>query len=71
MKHHHLNPQEAYQAYQDLNAKTMIPMHYGAFKLTDEPINEPEAWIDKIKEKHNADIYKMKVGEVLELGYTT
>ncbi len=71
MKHHHLNPQEAYQAYQDLNAKTMIPMHYGAFKLTDEPINEPEAWIDKIKEKHSADIYKMKVGEVLELGYTT
>jgi len=45
----------------------MIPMHYGAFKLTDEPMNEPEIWIDKIKEQHHADIYKIKVGEVLKV----
>lgn len=58
MKHHHLNPDEAYQAFQDLNAATMIPMHYGTFKLTDEPINEPEAWLDRLQEQYGEKIYK-------------
>jgi L-ascorbate metabolism protein UlaG (beta-lactamase superfamily) len=64
MKHNHTNPQEAYNAYQDLKAKYMIPMHYGTFKLTDEPLNEPSEWVDLLVEEHGADICKVKVGEV-------
>ena len=64
MKHNHTNPQEAYEAFKDLNAKQMLPMHYGTFKLTDEPINEPAEWLDRLVEEHGEDIYKSKVGEV-------
>jgi len=39
---------EAYQAFLDLKAKNMIPIHYGTFKLTDESINEPYELMMKI-----------------------
>jgi L-ascorbate metabolism protein UlaG (beta-lactamase superfamily) len=42
MKPAHTSPQEALHAFQDLKAKTWIPMHYGTFDLSDEPIGYPE-----------------------------
>jgi L-ascorbate metabolism protein UlaG (beta-lactamase superfamily) len=37
----HMNPEEAIQAFSDLDAKILIPMHYGTFPLGNEPIHEP------------------------------
>ncbi len=37
----HMTPEEALQAFEDLQATTMIPVHYGTFDLSDEPIDEP------------------------------
>ena len=37
----HMNPEDALQAFRDLAAGLMIPMHYGSFKLSQEPIDEP------------------------------
>jgi L-ascorbate metabolism protein UlaG (beta-lactamase superfamily) len=37
----HMNPEEALAAFNDLGAKKMIPMHYGTFPLTREPLHEP------------------------------
>ena len=37
MKYQHIDPPEALQAFQDLGARHMIPMHWGTFDLTDEP----------------------------------
>ena len=37
----HMNPEEALQAFQDLGAKQMVPMHYGSFRLSFEPPEEP------------------------------
>ena len=37
----HTSPEEAVQAFLDLGASTMIPMHYGTFPLGREPITEP------------------------------
>jgi len=37
----HMDPEEAVQAARDLGAPRFIPMHWGTFKLTDEPLNEP------------------------------
>ncbi|QHT70461.1 hypothetical protein GXP67_29300 [Rhodocytophaga rosea] len=41
MQGSHMNPMEAIQAFQDLQGKLLIPMHYGTFDLSDEPIGEP------------------------------
>jgi len=70
MRENHLNPKEAYEAFKDLNAKVMIPMHYGTFKLSDEPINEPIKWLELLIKKSENKIYKMKVGEVTFMNAT-
>ena len=38
----HMNPEEALQAFIELGAGFMIPMHYRTFPLGNEPIDEPE-----------------------------
>jgi len=37
----HMNPEEALEAFIQLKAKKLIPMHYGSFRLSYEPLNEP------------------------------
>jgi L-ascorbate metabolism protein UlaG (beta-lactamase superfamily) len=37
----HTSPADAFRAFVDTKAKTMIPMHYGTFDLADEPIGDP------------------------------
>jgi L-ascorbate metabolism protein UlaG (beta-lactamase superfamily) len=37
----HTSPEEALQAFLDLGAQRMIPMHYGTFRLSQEPMDEP------------------------------
>lgn len=37
----HASPEDAVQAFLDLNSEWMVPMHYGTFKLSHEPIEEP------------------------------
>jgi L-ascorbate metabolism protein UlaG (beta-lactamase superfamily) len=41
MSKQHMNPEEAAQAFVDLGAKQFVAMHWGTFKLTDEPLDEP------------------------------
>ena len=41
MERQHLNPEQAVQAYADLGARLFVAMHWGTFKLTDEPLDEP------------------------------
>ncbi len=37
----HMSPEEALRAFQDLGAQRMIPMHFGTFRLSREPMDEP------------------------------
>ena len=37
----HANPSDATRAFLDLQARWMVPMHYGTFRLSHEPIDEP------------------------------
>jgi len=41
MSKQHMNPDEALRAFADLGARRVIAMHWGTFKLTDEPLDEP------------------------------
>jgi L-ascorbate metabolism protein UlaG (beta-lactamase superfamily) len=43
----HLSPAEAIQAFKDLKAKEMIPMHHGTFDLSDEPLSDPIKTLQK------------------------
>ena len=38
-----MNPEQAVQAFVELGAKTLVPMHYGSFRLGYEPLDEPPA----------------------------
>lgn len=37
----HMAPEESWKAFSDLGAEKLIPMHFGTFDLSDEPISEP------------------------------
>jgi L-ascorbate metabolism protein UlaG (beta-lactamase superfamily) len=37
----HTSPEEAVQAFLELGAEQMVPMHYGTFRLGREPMDEP------------------------------
>ena len=41
MEKQHMNPEQAVQAFVDLKAARFVAMHWGTFKLTDEPLDEP------------------------------
>jgi len=41
MRYVHMNPEEAVAAFRVLNARLMVPIHWGTFKLTDEAMDEP------------------------------
>ncbi len=46
MKDMHMNPAEAVQAHQDLEARRSLAMHFGTFQLTTEGIDEPQRALD-------------------------
>jgi len=37
----HTSPADAMRAFLDLNSRWMVPMHYGTFRLSHEPMDEP------------------------------
>lgn len=62
----HVSPEEAVQAFIDTKASTMIPMHYGAYRLADDTPKEAldrllDAW-----EKRELDQEKLKIMKIGE-----
>jgi L-ascorbate metabolism protein UlaG (beta-lactamase superfamily) len=37
----HMNPEQAVRAFLELGARYLVPMHYGSFRLSYEPLEEP------------------------------
>jgi L-ascorbate metabolism protein UlaG (beta-lactamase superfamily) len=37
----HTSPEDALRAFIDLGSRWMVPMHYGSFRLSHEPVDEP------------------------------
>jgi hypothetical protein len=50
-KNIHLHPTTALQAFLDLNARHLIPIHWGTFKISDEPLAEPPLLLAKEAER--------------------
>jgi L-ascorbate metabolism protein UlaG (beta-lactamase superfamily) len=51
MSPNHQSPDEALQAFEDLHAAQFIPMHYGTFDLSDEPLGMPVRELLKTAER--------------------
>ena len=61
---------EAIQIHKDLHAKKSVAMHWGTFRLSDEPLYAPADDLKKTLEKNKIpaeDFILMKHGETREL----
>lgn len=61
----HMNPEEAITAFMELGAGRMVPMHYGTFRLSYEPLNEPPERLVACARSHGIEdrITVMQEGE--------
>lgn len=48
----HTNPADAVRAFLELGAQWMVPMHYGTFRLSHEPMDEPVQFLAREARKH-------------------
>jgi N-acyl-phosphatidylethanolamine-hydrolysing phospholipase D len=66
MKWVHTTPEEAVQAFVDLDARTILGMHWGTFDLADEPLGEPPGRMLAEVERRGIDASRawiLKIGE--------
>jgi L-ascorbate metabolism protein UlaG (beta-lactamase superfamily) len=47
----HMNPEDALQTLVDLGARWMVPIHWGTFVVSYEPIDEPVRWLGDLAEE--------------------
>ncbi|OBZ16261.1 MBL fold metallo-hydrolase [Bacillus sp. FJAT-27264] len=68
MTSQHVNPEEAMQAFVDVGAETMIPMHYGTFRLADDTAREALDRMEEARKSHGISQERVRVlsyGETL------
>ncbi|MCW9033966.1 MAG: MBL fold metallo-hydrolase [Rhodospirillales bacterium] len=66
----HVNPEEAVAIAQDLKADTVVAMHWGTIKMTDEPFDEPPKRFEAAATKNSYakdKAWVLKIGESKEL----
>ncbi len=67
----HMDPRQALQAFLDLGARTFVAMHWGTFKLTDEPLDEPPVRLEAARAALGVPAARVRVpaiGESLQVG---
>lgn len=72
MKPMHINPQEALNIHQDVRAKQSIGMHWGTFRLTDEPLIEPKQQLQALMANEKSSptsFHTMQHGQTLGLSF--
>ena len=70
MSPQHMGPEEAGHAWELLGATSFVAMHWGTFRLTDEPVSEPPERVRAWFEQHGHDrerLWVLDVGETRAL----
>lgn len=67
----HMMPEETVKANIDLKGKTLMPIHWGAFKLSVHPWYEPIERLSKEANLFETNVITPKIGEVVVLGKST
>ena len=62
MRAQHIDPEEAVKAFRILGAKQFVGMHWGTFKLSDEPLDEPMHVLPLIWEKEELERQRLESG---------
>ena len=65
MSANHISPLDAIKAVNEMQVKNFIPMYYGTFDLSDEPIGEPIELIkqEELKGTLKPNLIDLKVGK--------
>ncbi len=72
MRAMHVNPAEAVQIFQDLQARYAVAMHWGTFRLTDEDMDEPPRALARALSEARIDpdrFFVMQHGETRKLDF--
>lgn len=67
MERNHISPDEALDAAQDMGAVMTIPMHYGTFDLSDEPLSDPPRVFRDEANRRKMNYYIPNIGERMRL----
>lgn len=67
MRPNHISPHEALAASTDMKAKLTIPMHYGTFDLSDEPLHDPPKVFAEEAKRLGIAVAIPQLGEVVKL----
>ena len=71
MRAQHMNPEDAVQAFQDLGARRFFAMHWGTFKLTDEPMDEPPGFTRRVWAERGLPQEQLLIPAIGETTYLT
>ena len=70
MRQQHMNPEDAVNAFVALQARLLCAMHWGTFKLTDEPLDEPPQLLEQHRVRAGLtveQVYVAAIGETRRL----
>ena len=62
MRAQHIDPEEAVKAFKTLGARQFIGMHWGPFKLSDEPLDEPLHLLPALWEREELERDRLETG---------
>jgi L-ascorbate metabolism protein UlaG (beta-lactamase superfamily) len=66
MRVQHMNPEDAVNAFQSLGARLLCAMHWGTFKLTDEPLDEPPRLLEEMRQRQGISADQVWVAAIGE-----
>ncbi|WP_392559603.1 MBL fold metallo-hydrolase [Orbus mooreae] len=70
MANQHIDPQQALQLFHDVGCKRAIAIHWGAFELADDPLDEPPRLLRQLVEHDqitNMDFLVIKIGNYVQI----